>query len=241
MHVASGVPWQGHTVREARSVLYVMDEGMHDFGDRWAVSSLWDLAKDRIFVVAESVNLLSTEDVKRLIDEYLDVRPGLVIFDTIYGMGMPDDMGVKEVAPVVNSLKTITAAWDACTLAIGHAGHNGERRFRGSSMWRQRTDVDWHMAESRLSCERSKIANKHRLGGRYELRYPHIHHLGSTEQVLSVEATRLAIIRQHMHDHPTMSAIAHAKALQPNLGISARTISRYIKHLRESDPSDDTP
>ena len=150
--VATGVPWRGHEVLQCRSVLYAMDEGMHDFGDRWSQSPLW-AAKDRIFVVAEPVNLVSREDVERLIGEYLDVRPGLVIFDTIYGMGMPDDTGVKEVAPVVNALQRITAAWDACTLAIGHADHNGERRFRGSSMWRQRTDVDWHMAEGLLTCE----------------------------------------------------------------------------------------
>ncbi|MGY1724740.1 AAA family ATPase [Blastococcus sp. SYSU DS0533] len=233
LHVATGTPWRGHAVLETRPVLYVMDEGMHDFGDRWSASPLWESAKDNTYVITEPVNLVSTEDVRRLIDEYIDLRPGLVIFDTIYGMGMPDDMGVKEVAPVINAMKRISAEWSACTLAIGHSGHNSsERRFRGSSMWRQRTDVDWHMADLLLTCERSKIADRRRLGGRYELEYPRLRFLDALE-ALTEEAKRIVAIQEYRRLHPEHSKHAVATALAPQLGVHAKTITRLIDKLAE--------
>ena len=84
------------------------------------------------------------------------LKPGLVVFDVIYGMGMADDTGTGDVMPVLAALKRISAEFGAATLAIGHSGHNGERRFRGSSVWRQQAAVEWHMAHGELSCEKSK-------------------------------------------------------------------------------------
>lgn len=234
LHVATGTPWLGHRVARPRAVLYVMDEGMHDFGDRWSSSPLWEPAKNKIFTVAEPVNLLSSDDVGRLLDEYRDVAPGLTIFDTIYGMGMPDDTGVAEVAPVIDALKLMAATWNGCTLAIGHAGHNHERRFRGSSMWRQRTDVDWHMAENRLSCERSKIADKLKLTRSYELEYPNIRWLDPLEK-MSIEAQRHEAVREDSRRYPGESYSARARRLAPHWGVSEKTVVRFIKNVEEID------
>ena len=99
------------------------------------------------------MNLTSRDDVAWLLREYDAERPGLVVFDVIYGMGMADDSGVKDVGPVIGALKRIAAAWHAATLAIGHPGHNGARRFRGSSMWQQLAMTDWHMSDGLLTCQ----------------------------------------------------------------------------------------
>lgn len=232
LSIATGASWRGHRVVEPRNVLYVMDEGMHDFDFRWGSQELWDLAKDSIYVIDAPVNLLSEEDTGMLIEEYDDLRPGLVIFDTIYGMGMPDDMGVKEVAPVIKAMKRISQKWGACTLAIGHSGHNSsERRFRGSSMWRQRTDVDWHMAEGLLTCERSKIADKHKLSARYNLEFPKVRYLDAME-VVSEEAQRMLLAAAALKENPGASTAAIAKQLRTKIPLSQRSIERIINKAR---------
>jgi len=235
LHVASGMDWHGFRVHEPRAVLYVMDEGMHDFTERWAISELWHLACDRIYVVDEPLNLLSRTDVEAFVNEYADVRPGLTIFDTIYGMGMPDDTGVKEVAPVIDAMKRVSAAWNGCTLAIGHAGHDtSARRFRGSSMWRQRTDVDWHMADNKLTCERSKIANKSNLSWSYRLEYPAVRLLGLGEQ-LSKAALREEAVRTDFWVWPRSTQNERANRVAKVLRVSPSTAIRIIRDVRAQD------
>jgi hypothetical protein len=115
---------------------------------------LWAAACERLLGLDEPVSLMSAADVGGLLDEYSDERPGLAVFDVIYAMGMADDNGIKDVAPVITSLKRISAEWGCATLALGHPGHNGERRFRGSSMWRQLAANEWNLADGELSCEK---------------------------------------------------------------------------------------
>jgi AAA domain len=232
--VASGASWRGYEVARVRPVLYVMDEGHHDFADRWSAMPLWEASKDNIYVLGDPVNLLSEADVGDIIDEYADITPGLVIFDTIYGMGMPDDMGVKEVTPVIASLKRLAQSWACSALAIGHSGHNGARRFRGSSMWRQRTDVEWHMADLLLSCERSKIADKRALGCPYELAYPSIRFLGAGETVAR-EAQRRMAVQADLRAHPNEKDSPRAKRLAPDLGVSPRTVVRMLSDARKAN------
>lgn len=178
LHVASGHAWRGYEVTEPRSVLYVASEGLHDFKDRWCTQPLWDHAADRIFVL-EAVNLLASTDVDWLLSEYADERPGLIVFDVVYGMGMSDDNGMKDVLPVLNSLKRISAEWGAATLALCHPRHGEKgasppRRARGSSQWRQLAYCDWFMGEGRLTCEKSKLTRREDLGVNYQCQYPEI-------------------------------------------------------------------
>src|SRR5437667_4215059 len=111
LHVAAGVPWRGHGISQARNALYVASEGTHDFGDRWVAHPLWGAACERLWVLDEPVSLMSSADVGWLLDEYSCERPGLAVFDVIYAMGMADDNGIKDVAPVITSLKRISAEW----------------------------------------------------------------------------------------------------------------------------------
>jgi hypothetical protein len=53
-----------------------------------------------------------------------------------YGFGLPDDTGANDVARFLGGCKRLAVALSACVLVSGHPVHNGERRFRGSSMWR---------------------------------------------------------------------------------------------------------
>lgn len=234
LHTAAGVAWRGHAVVEPRTCLYVMSEGTHDFDERWEAQPLWDTAKGNIFVLDEPVNLLDPGDVDWLLKEYAQERPGLVVFDVIYGMGLADDNGTKDIGPLMTQLKRISAEWGAATLSLCHNGHNGERRIRGSSMWRQLAAVEWHMADQLLSCEKSKIANKDRLRATYVTEYPALRWT-STSEVISDRATQLAAVRDDMRLHPGGSMNARAQRLAPLFGVTAKTVTNMIKALQKED------
>ncbi len=226
--VAAGHPWRGYPVSEARDVLWVASEGLHDFADRWTHQPLWDLAADRVYVL-DAINLVGRDDVDWLLGEYETERPGLVIFDLIYGMGMADDQGVRDVVPVLASLSRISAAWDAATLAIGHPGHNGERRFRGSSMWRQLAYVDHHFADGTWTCEKSKITNKRDLGAAYRIDdFPNIHWLSGGE-VIGAAQERKALVEEDFRLHPNDSAAARCRRLAPVFGVSKRQTHTIVR------------
>ncbi len=98
-------------------------------------------------------------------------------------------------------------------------------------MWRQRTDVDHHMAENRWSCERSKIADKSRLGGTYELSYPFVRFLGVGEQ-LSQEAERDAVVTADLARFPSGSQRDRATRIAAQLNVSESTAVRLIKRAK---------
>lgn len=233
LHVASGKPWRGCAVIEARPVLWIATEGLHDFRDRWMTQPLWEDAKGNVHVLSNPVNLVAEPDVEWLLRTCANMRPGLVVFDVIYGMGMGDDNGVKDALPVLNSMKRISAEWNAATLALGHPGHNGGRRFRGSSMWRDLAYTEWHLADYRLSCEKSKLADKARLGAGCRIEYPYIHWLDPMEN-LKDQALREQIVQDDIEAHPHDSIRARSRRLMGVLELSEPQTRRIISRLAGS-------
>jgi len=233
--VATGTPWQGHRVSEARNVLWVASEGLHDFAERFTSQPAWTDAKNQIFVLDVPVDLVHGNDVEWLLDEYKVERPGLVVFDVIYGMGMADDNGSRDVFPVIKAMKKISEAWGAATLALGHPPHGDARRMRGSSAWRQLTYTEWHMAGGSLSCEKSKIADKRRLSATYEVQYPDLRWLSMGEAVTNAVERHL-IIQRDIEAYPDDNDSARARRLEPVLNMGDRQIKRYIKTVKDGLP-----
>lgn len=232
LSVASGMPWRGYRVPEPRNVLWVASEGTHDTEERWTRQPLYNLAQSRLFIDPEPVSLVSTHDVRWLIEEYADERPGLVVFDVIYGMGMEDDNGSKDALPVLNAMKKISQAFGGATLALGHPPHdNAGRRFRGSSMWRQLAAVEWHMADGSLTCEKSKIAHAGGMKTAYEVTYPDVRFMDAG-QVLGKEAMNRSIIERSILENPGMSDNKRAQALESATGLGLSTLRKRISAQR---------
>ncbi|HZX07197.1 bifunctional DNA primase/polymerase [Kribbella sp.] len=225
--IAAGQPWRGYRVVEPRNVLLVASEGTHDFAERWEGQVLWESARDRVFVLDVPIDLVHGDDVDWLLKEYAAERP-VVMFDVIYAMGMADDNGMKDVLPVLNSMKRISAAFGAATVAAGHPPHSGERRFRGSSMWRQLAAVDWHLGDGQLSCEKSKLADRRRLGATYRTEYPDLRWLTVSEASGDALA-RSQLIREDFERYPEDSDNRRAQRLMPILGLSDSTVRRLIR------------
>jgi hypothetical protein len=212
--------WALEVAKSGRTVLWVASEGMDDRQVRWAGHSDWEEAADRVYFL-DPVDLVGDADVTWLIEEYRQERPALVVFDLVYDMGLADDNGVKDVGPVFRSCKRLREAWGAGTLLLGHSGHNGERRFRGSSAWRQRAYVEWHLADGVLSCEKSKIADKSTLTKHCRIEYPSIRWLSAGE-VLSRAATsnaeRRELVLRDWEAHPDSTVSDRARRLEPQFG-----------------------
>lgn len=231
--VASGKDWRGHPVPESRSVLWVASEGTSDFADRWIVQPLWEDAADRVYVLDEPISLVSEEDVTWLLSEYAAEQPGLVVFDVIYGAGLSDDTGVRDVLPAINAMKKISATWGAATLALGHSGHGEGRRFRGSSSWRQLAATEWHLADLTFSCEKSKVADKRRFGSRYAIEYPNLRWLSASE-TLADEAGRYLRIREDIADNPYETDTHRAARLAPEFGLRESRMRELIRIVKKS-------
>lgn len=228
--VASGKPWRGHLPREPRCCLWLASEGTHDLGQRWEGQPHLEDAKDRIYVL-DPINLVAGDDVDWLLDEYRLERPGLVVFDLIYGMGMTDDNGTKDVFPVLNAMKRISREWSAATLALGHPPHTQEKRFRGSSAWRQWAAVDWQMKDGVLSCEKSKIARRQDLYWSYRPDYPNLRWT-TMGDVYQEQADRLRLLVEDREQHPKDSDRRRAARLAPLWGVTEERARKLIPAMK---------
>lgn len=230
--VASGHPWRGHVVPEPRNVLLAFSEGTHDFAERYESHPLWEAAADRIWIIDQPINLVAGSDTDWLLREYADERPGFMLLDVIYGFGLSDDTGTKDVLPVLKSMKRISAEWQAATMAVGHPPHGDARRMRGASMWRQLAYTDWFMGDGRLTQEKSKIGRASAQVHPYMLEYPALRWLSSGE-FLAEEALRFAVIEASLDADPKMSVRRRATLLAPDLGCSVERARKLIDvHLK---------
>jgi hypothetical protein len=144
-------------------VLYAISEGQFDLLYRFGAHPRIDEARPRLGFLDAALSLASAADVDWLTERASGVS--LIIFDMIYGFGLPDDEGAKGVAPVLAGCKRLAAKLGCAVLITGHPGHLTGRPFRGSSMWRGSFDGEFHMADNRMSCEKHKYADKRRSAG----------------------------------------------------------------------------
>ena len=234
---ANGGTWFGQQVEQC-NVTYVLGEGLFDLDVRFDCISL-----ERIAIFTEPVNLLDMRVVNHFIEQHEGLGTRLVIFDTIYDMGLPDDNGVKDVAPLLSSCKRISANLKAAVVVIGHPGHDDTRkRFRGSSMWRQRFDVEFHMSidaagkTGLLTCEKAKYFDKRR--GRtkfYEVEFPELKWSEPSFARLMdhPDLVRERRIEEELDLYPEETVAAMARRLAPEFGMSTRQIERLIKKVKK--------
>lgn len=212
--------------------LYAASEGQFDLIDRFSAHSMYAAARANLWFYDGPLSLASAEDVAWLAGK-LDGQYGLAVFDMIYGFGLPDDDGTKGVAPVINGCKRLAEKTGACVLVTGHPGHNGERRFRGSSMWRGSFDGEFHMAGGDFTCEKHKYSDKRRFRWPYAVEYPNLRVL-STYGQLDRAAHRMTAIAQDFGAYPGDSDNARAIRLASQLGLSKDRMRVHIRDYRAS-------
>jgi hypothetical protein len=215
--------------------VYAMSEGQHDVVDRFRASPDYKAAEPLLRTYEGPLALGVREDQDWFISAYRPHQPRLIVFDMIYGFGLPDDQGVRDVAPVLNGCKRIAAELGACVLVTGHPGHSGERRFRGSSMWRGAFDGEFHLAEGSFTCEKHKYADKRAIRWSYTIDYPLIRQAQPLE-LLSKSAQRMNRIAEDIRLNPAESDRERARRLASELELGAdyaRSLIRQVKKMSE--------
>jgi AAA domain len=223
--------WCCEVAASGRNVVYALSEGQFDLADRFGIHTLIEAAKEHLFFLDGGFSLTSASDVAWFCGTYRERKPALVVLDMIYGFGLPDDNGVQGVAPVISGCKKIATELSCAVVAVGHPGLAGERRFRGSSMWRGSFDSEWHMADGEITCEKHKYANRLKLRWPYAVDFPYLRVLGEGE-VLSQAGQRMNVIAADISMYPDDPDAVRARRLKGALGVGedrARTLIRSWK------------
>lgn len=131
--VAMGLPWAGKEVRRG-PVLYVAAEGIAGLGKR---VQAWKLAfgveyVDGISFFPEAINLLDLSRRDGLVALCAEMRPELVVIDTMArSIVGGDENAAKDVGMAVEAADKIRRASDATVLFIHHTTKDGAS-YRGS-------------------------------------------------------------------------------------------------------------
>ena len=154
IHIAGGLDWNGFSVQEPRSVVYIAGEGWRSFPPRlrrWLESHDEEVTddvrsrlKEHLFFVDGSKRGIDMS-VKGM-DEYLrvklkDYNPDLIIFDTFSMLaGVNSENDNSEVANVFSRADSIRSQLNATVMFIHHLSKDG-RQIRGASSFLGNVDT----------------------------------------------------------------------------------------------------
>ena len=154
IHIAGGLDWNGFSVQEPRSVVYIAGEGWRSFPPRlrrWLESHDEDVTddvrsrlKEHLFFVDGSKHGIDMS-VKGM-DEYLrvklkDYNPDLIIFDTFSMLaGVNSENDNSEVANVFSRADSIRSQLNTTVMFIHHLSKDG-RQIRGASSFLGNVDT----------------------------------------------------------------------------------------------------
>jgi AAA domain-containing protein len=225
--------WLCEVAAGGRYVLYAISEGQHDLADRFAAHPLIGAAGPYLSFLDAGLSLASPADVAWLTEQYKPWGVALIVFDMIYGFGLPDDTGTGDIAPVLGGCKKLATELGCAVLVTGHPGHSTGRRFRGSSMWRGAFDGEFHMADGSFSCEKHKYTDKTKIHFDYTVEFPWLRQLDVFRQV-DRWAHQEAQIQRDLDLYPGESDSARARRLGPQLGLTFDHVRRLIRQAKAS-------
>lgn len=146
--VATGVPFLGHHVAGTGPVIYVAAEGASGIRARleaWedAHNGGAPIADDMLAVIGGPVKLLNGDDMSALEELCKEMRPRLIVWDTLHRVapGIEEDKS-REAGMVIDILSALRESYDCTQLVDHHTGHSGQRA-RGSSAWEDDFDNSW--------------------------------------------------------------------------------------------------
>lgn len=135
-HVATGQPWQGRKVTQAR-VAYIVAEGAIGFRDRvqaWCDFHGVEPEDLDLYVLPDTPNFLEKTDVVDLVRQLRVVAPGLVVVDTLAQVvpGAAENSS-EDMGRALAHCRAIRKATGAPVLLVAHSGKDGARGLRGWS------------------------------------------------------------------------------------------------------------
>lgn len=151
------------TVAQTGTVVYVAAEAVGTYSTRLAAwEKMHKLPLDNLFFWPDAIDLLDKTSIAAFIDEVSDLKPKLVVIDTL-ARCMPgaDENSAKDMGLAVANLDTIRRATSATVLVVHHTGKNGidERgstALRGACSLMVKLQNDDDLIS--LRCEKSRMS-----------------------------------------------------------------------------------
>lgn len=147
-HVANGMPWQGHEVRQA-PVIYVAAEGAPSIGPRLSYWRDFHGRNTNVLVWPEPV-AIGGPHWAEFVAACAEASAGLVVLDTQSAMTVGrkendnDDAGL-----VLDHLKVLARATRACVFSVHHNGYADDGRSRGASAMFNGLDTELQLMAGR--------------------------------------------------------------------------------------------
>lgn len=148
IHIANGIDWNGFSVQEPRTVVYIVGEGWDSFGDRieqWEEEHGEEVSDRLVFLdgslehIDMSVN--GMEEFIRLKAKAEGVNPDLIIFDTFSMLaGVNSENDNAEIAQVFTRAQYLKAEMNTAVMFIHHLSKDG-RQIRGASTFLANVDT----------------------------------------------------------------------------------------------------
>jgi hypothetical protein len=172
--IATGTSFLGHAVESPRLVVIVCGEGKHGLSRRLkALSIVHGNADfgDNIVVLDNKISIDKQDDIRELALSILEMKPGLVVFDTFSSLNsQTNENDNSEVANVLHNIcRSLMDGEnsDTAVLIVHHFGKDSDKGVRGASAFVGNTDFimltereeDKGM-KARLSCFKMKDAEE---------------------------------------------------------------------------------
>ena len=165
LSVATGRPWQGRPVHKG-PILYVAAEGSYGLGQRrraWMeYENVCEVEGDTW--LPRTVNLLDKEWASALVEFGEELKPALVVIDTVArSMQGGDENGSKDMGMLISAADDLRFATEATVLLVHHTPRNGDN-LRGHTSLEGAVDTAIEVRGTQhgftLRCAKQKDAAK---------------------------------------------------------------------------------
>jgi hypothetical protein len=165
--------------RTGAKVLYVAAEGAHGIRTirlplyRRERNMAWEILDARWRTLSEGFNLFDPTDREALIQDFSDLRPDVVVFDTLTRVIPGQDINTPATGAGINTCADeIARAWNALVILIHHPGKNQEKGSMGSALIESLAYAVWHVSKEAESDTVRCWVNKMKDGrAEFDVRY----------------------------------------------------------------------
>ena len=227
------------TVAQSRPVVYVAAEGVGGLCrriDAWCEH--YQQPSGSIYLLCQEINLLNTDTIKELIKLLSDIKPAVVVFDTL-SRCIPgaDENSAKEMSTVIRNASIIQQALGTTIILIHHT-NRAERGERGSGTLRGAADAMIELAANgdgviRVSCSKLKDDEPWLTE---ELRFQPVGDSGVLLSSASADPSKLSAQEWQILEFLALDVFetSGAKAIQivNGINIPERNIYRTLSHLK---------
>lgn len=167
--IATGTPWEGLEVVTPGPVLYVAAEGCSGLRSRiraWEIGQYEGrrISPDRLAVYNGRVKLTDADEMTVLGEFITELRPVLVVIDTLHQCAPgTDENSSRDMGVVLGAVAELRERYGVTVLMDHHTGHSGERA-RGSSALEDDVDTSWviSLADPESRAAENQRTLKHR-------------------------------------------------------------------------------